>query len=224
MIRHPRGPAYDAAVGGHRGDVERFEAWAPRYDRSPLQPVFFRPVHRALVGALSPAGGQRVLEVGSGTGNLALRLAAAGATVTGIDPAPAMVSRAIAKAAHRGTTPPPRFLVAEAERLPFGDRSFDASATSVSAHHWDEPLAGLREIHRVLAPGGRLALADMRRLGFVRVRLQRRREPGHFEGWAVDELAGLLREASFERVRRRRIWWLDHFVVILAAERATSEP
>jgi ubiquinone/menaquinone biosynthesis C-methylase UbiE len=208
-------------------DMERFERWAPRFDRSPLQLTYFRPIHRTLGAALSPAGGARVLDVGCGTGNLSLRLTERGAIVVGVDPARAMVTRARAKAAAllarssgASSPPPPRFLVAAAEHLPFADGAFDAAVSSISVHHWADPRGGFVELHRVIRPGGRVAVADMRAHGFIRVRIQRRLHPGHHEGWTVGELSDLLGEAGFRRVRRwTRWWWLGRFAVVLAADR-----
>jgi ubiquinone/menaquinone biosynthesis C-methylase UbiE len=56
-----------------------------------------------------------------------------------------------------------RFQVADVARLPFPDGSFDAVFSSGSIKHWPDPVAGLRELHRVLAPGGRAYVAEMNR-------------------------------------------------------------
>jgi ubiquinone/menaquinone biosynthesis C-methylase UbiE len=201
-------------------DVERFSRWAPRYDRSFLQSRFFRPLHDELATVLSPTGGVRMLDVGCGTGNLALRLAGSGAMVVGVDPAEGMVAAARAK--RDGL--PASFAVAVAERLPFPDHSFDRTASSVSAHHWEDPEAGFQELARVLRPGGTLAFADVRMPGRVARFLLRQygrslsNPHGHRPGWEPEELARLLYGAGFRRVRILTGPGLIRRVVILAAE------
>jgi ubiquinone/menaquinone biosynthesis C-methylase UbiE len=95
--------------------------------------------------------GRRVLEVGSGTGRLAAALSE-GARVWAIDPTREMLEVAQARA------PRVRFKQASAERLPFKDGWFDRAVTTLVVHLLDRPRA-FAEIHRVLAPGGRLAIA-----------------------------------------------------------------
>lgn len=107
--------------------------------------------------------GMRVLDVGCGTGTLALRLKSAvgeSGVVSGIDASPEMIEVAARKARGRGVDLDLRVEVAE--RLPFGDGEFDRVTSTLVFHHFpdDVKLASLREIRRVLAPGGRLVVAD----------------------------------------------------------------
>jgi ubiquinone/menaquinone biosynthesis C-methylase UbiE len=106
-----------------------------------------------------PAGGPLdALDVGSGTGFLALELAARGHRATGIDFAPAMVARARDKAAAQGLAV--RFEQGDAEQLPFPDGSFDLVISRHVLWTLPHPDAALDEWRRVLRPGGRLAIID----------------------------------------------------------------
>lgn len=108
--------------------------------------------------------GARVLEVGCGPGRLATRLASRGLNVTGLDLDPAMIERARRSADRGGFTPgaAPSFVVGDAAALPFDDAQFDAVVSTLSAHHWSDPVAGIREISRVLKPEGTAFLWDLR--------------------------------------------------------------
>jgi SAM-dependent methyltransferase len=110
------------------------------------------------------ADGGRVLEVGCGPGHLSGRLAHRGLVVTGIDLDPAMVTRARANAARatHGAGDRPSFEVADVAALPFPDGSFDLVVSTLSLHHWADKQAGLAEIARVLRPGGRALIWDLR--------------------------------------------------------------
>jgi SAM-dependent methyltransferase len=104
-----------------------------------------------------------VVEIGSGTGNVTLRIARAhpGATVTGIDPDSASVARAREKAARAGLGI--RFEEGRAGRLPLADGSVDRVMSSLMFHHLDgeERLTALQEVRRVLVPGGSLHVMDL---------------------------------------------------------------
>lgn len=121
-----------------------------------------RPAHRRLVAAAGLAPGQTVLEVGCGTGNLLVTAAAAapGATVVGLDPDAAALDRARAKAARKGL--PVRVEEGFADELPHADGSVDRVLSAFMFHHLpqDGKVAMLREVRRVLAPGGQLLLLD----------------------------------------------------------------
>jgi ubiquinone/menaquinone biosynthesis C-methylase UbiE len=157
--------------------------------------------------------GDRVLDVGCGTGDLAIaaaRRAGQGATVVGIDASPEMVevAREKARKARRAV----RFQVEAVEALTFDNGSFDVVLSSLMMHHLpaDLKLRALAEIRRVLRPGGRLVIIDLQ----ATARSPRLWEPG----WMVMKLhkgpahhgaveradgaalAELLRGAGFEAV------------------------
>jgi ubiquinone/menaquinone biosynthesis C-methylase UbiE len=116
------------------------------------------------VAAVAPAGA-RLLEVGCGPGHLSIRLARYhGLDVTGLDVDPAMIERARANAdrAGDGHERQPSFLVGDVASLAFPDRSFDLVVSTLSMHHWADPRAGLAEIGRVLRPGARALVWDLR--------------------------------------------------------------
>lgn len=110
--------------------------------------------------------GEAVLDVGCGTGTLALvakqRVGSRG-RVVGIDPSVQMIARARRKAARRGLAI--EFQPGVIERLAFPDQSFDAVLSTFMMHQLPDDLKrqGLAEIARVLRPGGRLLVVDTRR-------------------------------------------------------------
>jgi ubiquinone/menaquinone biosynthesis C-methylase UbiE len=110
------------------------------------------------------APGEAVLDVGCGTGTLAVaakRRVGAHGTVHGIDPSPEMVARARSKARTRGLEVV--FDEAVVQSLPFPDGTFDAALAVLTFHQLphDDVQTSLREVERVLEPGGRLFVADL---------------------------------------------------------------
>lgn len=108
--------------------------------------------------------GQSVLDVGCGTGALAIAakgFVGAGGEVAGVDPSPEMVARAKRKAAKAGVEA--RFDVGTIEALPFPDATFDTALSSLMLHHLtgDGLTQGLGEIARVLKAGGRFLAVDI---------------------------------------------------------------
>ena len=110
-------------------------------------------VAQPLLDAAGVGEGTRVLDVGSGHGDLCAAAAARGARPTGVDLADGMV--AAARAAHPGL----EFRVADAEDLPFASGRFDAALAAFVVNHLPRPERAAAEIRRVLAPGGRAAVA-----------------------------------------------------------------
>ncbi len=110
------------------------------------------------VARLDLKPGMRVLDVATGTGNLALPAAKAGAEVTGIDIAPNPIEQAIARAAAEGIDA--KFDVGDAEALPYGDASFDVVMTMFGAMFAPRPDVTAAELIRVCKPGGLIAMAN----------------------------------------------------------------
>jgi SAM-dependent methyltransferase len=109
--------------------------------------------------------GERVLDVACGTGNLTLPAARAGARVTGIDIAPALVAQLAARAAAEGLALDAR--EGDAEALPFTDGSFDTVVTMFGAMFAAHPEQAAGEMLRVTRAGGRIAMANWMPEGFV---------------------------------------------------------
>lgn len=128
---------------------------APDYDRQIafLERHWFSGV-REWLGARAEG---RILDVGVGTGRN-LPHYPAGAVLTGIDLSPAMLAHAHQRAAGLGLTADLR--EGDAERLPFGDGSFDTVVCALSLCTIPDPRAAIGQMWRVLAPGGRLLLVD----------------------------------------------------------------
>jgi SAM-dependent methyltransferase len=144
-------------------NLHRFSApSATVYDAfaTPAFGGFFTRVARDLV-ELAPRA--RILEVGSGPGRLAVKLAelAPEIQVTGIDIMPEMVERATALVAQSGVADRVAFRVGDVAALPFPDATFDSVVSTFSLHHWRNPATGLAEIYRVLRPGGVARVYDL---------------------------------------------------------------
>ncbi len=141
---------------GHRVAGGALMGDAATYDRLTgwLLGSFYDGVAADIAATVSP--GASVLDVGCGPGHLTRRLAALGFDVTGIDLDPAMIERAVTGGGGR-------YLAADVATLPFVDDTYDLAVSTLSMHHWADAHAGIAEIGRVLRPGGRMLLWDVRR-------------------------------------------------------------
>ncbi len=99
--------------------------------------------------------GASALDVATGTGDLAIELARRGASVVGSDFSEGMLSRAREKA------PGIRWEQADAMALPYGDASFDAATVGFGARNFGDLDRGLREMVRVVRPGGRVVVLEI---------------------------------------------------------------
>lgn len=196
-----------------------FDRIAPRYDlmnrlmTAGLDGAWRRAAARAVVGP-----GDRVLDLCCGTGDLALAARAEGGDVTAVDFSAPMLDWARPKSSEIV------WLEADALHLPLDDESFDAVTIGFGLRNMASAEQGLAEMHRVLAPGGRLAILDVTRArgllapfykvwfdalipaagklvpggaAFTYLPASVRRFPG------PRDLARLMEEAGFEQIRWR---------------------
>ncbi|SDN38924.1 class I SAM-dependent methyltransferase [Geodermatophilus sp. DSM 45219] len=153
-----------AVTGGERDFLPGMrQAWLlPLYDPITRLAGVGR-VHRRLLDQAALRPGQRVLEIGCGTGNLLLaaKRAQPEAVVVGLDPDLAALARAHRKARRRGLTV--QLDRGHAEELPYADDGMDVVLSSFMLHHVpaDQRDAAVREVLRVLRPGGALHLVDV---------------------------------------------------------------
>jgi SAM-dependent methyltransferase len=172
-----------------------------------------------LVADLAEVGsGDRVLDVGCGPGGAAREAARRGAAVTGVDPAPLML-RLGRSLSGRPSGHNIVFVQGTAEALPVPDRAVTVAWAISSAHHWADIPAGLRELHRVLQPGGRLIITErLTRPGARGLAAHGFTEVQAAETVAAAQAAGFADARHDTRRAGRRA------LVIVRAHRAVGEP
>ncbi len=157
-------PAFAAAAEqaspSKRQALELFRNLPRRYDALSAALSFWQDPRwrRALVDAIAPAPGERILDVATGTGMVAAELLArADCTVVGLDQSAEMLAGARARFAAGPEGARVELIEGQAERLPFADASFDALTFTYLLRYVDDPPATMRELARVVRPGGRIA-------------------------------------------------------------------
>ena len=132
-----------------------FRVWSRFYDLKLPQQVFYRRVHRRLLARWGPRAGERVLDVGCGTGLFLRDLASRHAlTLTGLDLSHPMLARARAN-----VTGDVGLVQGSVYALPLAAGAFDVVLNTISAHFYLDQTAAFREVGRVLVPGGRFFCA-----------------------------------------------------------------
>jgi demethylmenaquinone methyltransferase/2-methoxy-6-polyprenyl-1,4-benzoquinol methylase len=117
---------------------------------------------RAMVAAIDPHPGQRVLDVATGTGLVAIELVRrGGCEVIGIDQSDRMLATARGQLGRdRALAEHITFVRGQAEQLPFAENRFDALTFTYLLRYVDDRLATMRELARVVAPGGRIGMVE----------------------------------------------------------------
>ncbi len=134
---------------------QAYDSWRA----TPLGAVTEAIEQRAILDLVGNLAGVRLLDTGCGDGALVCAAAARGAMATGVDPDPAMLDAARSRAAQAGVQP--SFLEGRVERLPFPDSSFDAVVSVTVLCFVPDAAGAIREMARVLRPGGRLVLGEL---------------------------------------------------------------
>jgi SAM-dependent methyltransferase len=120
----------------------------------------YADLHDDLVAHLRPQRGEHGLDLATGTGAVAIRASRAGAQVTALDLAPALIDTAKRLAADQALSI--RFDVGDCEKVAYADASFDVVSSAVGVIFAPDHVAVARELARVCRPGGRLGLASWR--------------------------------------------------------------
>jgi len=215
----------DATSPRKRHAIDLFAPLGPTYDRYAALLSFGQDPRwrRFLVSRVDAPRGARVLDVACGTGAVTRELAARGYDVVGLDQNDGMLAVA------RARVPEAAFVTGEAERLPFEDASFDALTFTYLLRYVDDPVATLRELARVVRPGGTIAMLEFAvprnpvwralwelwvRIGLPAAGLVLRGGwlgVGRFLGGSIrgfhrrHDVEGLWREAGIAEVRARRL-------------------
>ena len=160
-------PAIDGATSAGAGSprkeqaIELFRGLPAHYDRLSAALSFWQDPRwrRALVAQIAPAAGERILDVATGTGMVAAELLSreSSCTVVGLDQSAEMLAGARARFAAGPDAARVELVAGQAERLPFADATFDALTFTYLLRYVDDPPATMRELARVLRPGGRIA-------------------------------------------------------------------
>lgn len=179
-----------------------------------------RASHEAMLRLARVQPSDRVLEVACGPGFVALLFAERARQVVGLDLTEALLDQARQRQRERGLHNL-QFVQGDAEHLPFPESTFTIVACHKAFHHFANPQKVLREIHRVLVPGGRLVLGDTLssddpHKSALHNTIERLRDPSHVTMYGLSELMALLRDAGFlvqehEILEDERTlsWWLS---------------
>lgn len=153
-----------------KGDKPRlvkdvFDSVAGKYDlmNDLMSGGLHRPWKSAFVRLAAPRSGEVFLDVAGGTGDIAFRIARAGAAVVVADINASMVSVGRDRAIDRNIEGSLVWSVGDAERLPFADKSFDAVTVAFGLRNMTDIPAALAEMHRVLKIGGRFLCLEFSR-------------------------------------------------------------
>jgi ubiquinone/menaquinone biosynthesis C-methylase UbiE len=195
---------------------DQFNKQAALYATSPVHR--FGPSLAVLVEMAAPESSDLVLDIATGTGNTALTLAPLVRRVIGVDVAAAMLDQARSRAEAENIQNV-EFVSGQAEDLPFSDPEFSLVISRHAPHHFHDLEKFLREVRRVLKPGGRFVVADQispsPQIEEWVDQWERTRDPSHFRQRTVSEWRRLTAAGGFSWIRDQSVayelpfdWWV----------------
>ncbi len=160
----PGSPRIKSATGDDTNalrDLEGLPAAYAAWRDSLLGQITDALEQKLILDLVGPPAGLRILDVGCGDGILTVELSKRGAHATGIDPSEAMIAAARRRAErHAGHA---SFRIARVEALPFDDASFDVVVAVATLCFVEDAAIAVKEMTRVLKPGGRLVIGELGR-------------------------------------------------------------
>jgi ubiquinone/menaquinone biosynthesis C-methylase UbiE len=178
-----------------------FDKWAPTYEED-RRSQRNAEVQQEAFAALEIDESDRMLDVGCGSGAAVRRAARMALCAVGVDFSPGMIARSRALAEGISGA---EFVLAESSSLPFEEGSFTAVLCTTSFHHYPDPDGSVRDMGRVLAPGGRIVIADRRAVRMADWFL-RRFDESHVRLYRSSEVAAFLYGAGLDGVAVRKVW------------------
>lgn len=182
-------------------DLSELPAAYRKWRQSELGRITDHIEEELILKLIGPVSGKRVLDVGCGEGVLSVRLAQAGADVTGLDNERRMLAAARRRADEAGQKV--ALVEGDARSLPFADNTFDIVVAVTVLCFVAEPVRAFHEMARVLRPGGRLVIGEL----------------GRYSSWAAKRrIAGWLGSKTWKVARFRSASDLENLAVAAGVE------
>lgn len=187
-----------------KNSIKEFSKWADNYD-NPFTSITFRQTNAKIVKLVDPKQNSSLLDIGCGSGILIKYLLNTNRRMKlyGLDITPKMVKVAKRKFIN---DPSVKITLGSAIHIPYKDGSFDYVTCASSFHHHPDPLKSIKEMVRVLKPGGKLLILDMCIEGILRKMLFKIENTYHNEGKVFrltnNEMYNLYESVGLKQIRQ----------------------